>query len=147
MSRLLMFGRSVWERVLEGFRYRPVTIEYPFVSKPLPHMARTRLRNHFPDCTGCLECEAKCPTQAIKIGASPFPHTVGLPKTSKGVSFERNVESFEIDYSQCVFCGICVAACPTGSLTFDRHLFPPKVQAASLKIDLVHIPRSMRRER
>jgi formate hydrogenlyase subunit 6/NADH:ubiquinone oxidoreductase subunit I len=145
MSEIAGFLRLIWERVLEGFRYRPVTIEYPFVAKPLPQMARTRLRNNFPDCTGCLDCEAQCPTQAIKIGASPFPYTVGLPKTSKGIEFERNVESFEIDYSQCVLCGICVSACSTESLTFDRRLFPPKIHAANLKVDLVHIPRSMRR--
>lgn len=145
MRSFFSIFRFLLKRIADALSSRPVTIEYPFVSKPLPQMARTRIKNNFADCTGCLKCEASCPTSAIKITATEFPYKIGLPKTSKGVDFERNTESFEIDYGQCVFCGVCVLGCPTGSLSFERKLSDPQVRFDRLKVDLVHIPRSMRR--
>jgi formate hydrogenlyase subunit 6/NADH:ubiquinone oxidoreductase subunit I len=126
-------------------RRLPVTVEYPFVNKPIPALAHAKLKNNFGECVGCLKCEVQCPTKAITINAFVFGPTIYRPVTSKGIPFERNIEQFKVDYAQCVFCGICVDVCPTQSLTFDRKIPSPQFRERELTIDLVHIPRTMRR--
>jgi NADH-quinone oxidoreductase subunit I len=121
------------------------TIEYPFVVRSLPVKSHTTLKNNFLECTGCLSCESICPVQAIQIDGYEYSPQMRRPQTTSGVSFEREIEGFKVDYSRCVFCGICVDVCPTKSLTYTRAFARPEIQERSLAVDLVHVPRSMRR--
>jgi formate hydrogenlyase subunit 6/NADH:ubiquinone oxidoreductase subunit I len=121
------------------------TVEYPFVVRSLPVMSHTTLKNNFLECTGCKICSDGCPVHAIQIEGYEYSAQMRRPLTSAGVPFDREVENFKIDYSKCIFCGICVEKCPTDSLSFTRSFARPEEQEATLTVDLVHIPRSMRR--
>jgi formate hydrogenlyase subunit 6/NADH:ubiquinone oxidoreductase subunit I len=45
-----------------------------------------------------------------------------------------------------VNCGLCVDICPTASLTNDKVFILPRQDTRHLIIDLVHKPRTLRRE-
>lgn len=123
-----------------------VTVEYPAVYRQPAHGSRLSIRNLFSECIGCHDCETKCPVDCIKILSESYPSIDRAPKTSKGIIFEKKVTSFIIDYNQCVNCGICVDICPTQALSFDKNFITPKQKSTLLAIDLVHKPRSLRKE-
>ena len=51
------------------------------------------------NCTSCLLCMKACPTAAIRID-SP-----------RGEDKKRHLQSFDIDFGICCFCGLCEEAC------------------------------------
>lgn len=145
MNQILQTLMVIFQRLRQSFLQKSVTIEYPFVAKPVAPLARTRIKNLFPECTGCLKCSTVCPVQAIELSGLEYSPGIKRPTTSKGVPFEREIESFVINYSKCTLCGICVQECPTNSLTFDRKISPPQISQHELIVNLVHRPRTMRR--
>jgi len=132
------------EQLSHTFKISSFTVEYPFVVRSLPIGARAQIKNDFRECTGCLKCEDICPTKAIEISGYEYSSTMKRPQTNKGIPHERFVENFKINYSLCVFCGYCVEACPTGSLTFSKNFVKSELNSASLIVDLVHLPRTVR---
>ena len=49
-------------------------------------------------------------------------HTVEV--TEEGARRPRKVnvlDSFEIDYSLCMYCGVCIDVCPFDALAWDEH--------------------------
>jgi NADH-quinone oxidoreductase subunit I len=132
-------------RFRQALDFHSWTVEYPFVVRALPVKAHTTLKNNFLECTGCKACEEICPVEAIRIEGYEYSPQMRRPQTSAGIPFVREVEVFKVDYSRCIFCGICVDACPTKSLNYTRSFARPETQEKSLAVDLVHVPRSMRR--
>lgn len=77
-------------------------------------------------CTSCMICVRECPTWCIHIEA----HSEELPPTtpeaglgrpgghpSRGRERRHNVlDSFDIDWSLCMYCGICIEECPFDAL-------------------------------
>jgi len=122
------------------------TVEFPYVIRHAPQNARVSLRNNFSECIGCHKCQEVCPVQCIDIVSEAYSSKEKAPKTSKGVVFERKVLSYRIDFNTCVNCGICVETCPTGSLTNDKNFVAPRQDPRHLNIDLVHRPRTFRRD-
>jgi formate hydrogenlyase subunit 6/NADH:ubiquinone oxidoreductase subunit I len=141
---------TVLEELLARFRFvvrkKVATIEFPYVIKHAPQNARVSLRNDFSQCIGCHKCEEVCPVHCIDILSEDFPSRDKAPRTSHGVIFEKRVTSFKIDFNKCVSCGICVDICPTGSLIQDKTIILPRQDSRHLVIDLVHRPRTLRRE-
>lgn len=136
----------VYRRLQTFWKWPTATVEYPYVSKSPPLKARAGLRVNFADCIGSLSCAEACPVDCISIETEEFPDPDKIPKTSKGILFERKVTSFKIDYSRCVLCGICIKACPTDAILENKNFPAPRYQMRHLTLDLQHMPRTLRRE-
>ena len=66
--------------------------------------------NWFEDrCTGCASCAKYCPLGIIEIETHPGENNI-----QEGTSYDIDV--FDIDIGRCMFCGICVEACPFDAL-------------------------------
>jgi NADH-quinone oxidoreductase subunit I len=94
---------------------KEVTEQYPDpissrTADDLPARFRGLLYNDIERCTGCRECEIVCPTQCISIETEP-----GSDASKIWVS------TFDVDFSRCIFCGLCVEVCQPVSLVHTRQ--------------------------
>ena len=63
-------------------------------------------------------CVRECPAWCIHLDS----HTVDV--TEEGARRPKKVnvlDSFEIDYSLCMYCGVCIDVCPFDALAWDEH--------------------------
>lgn len=76
------------------------------------------------NCTVCMICVRECPVWCIHLDSHTEPGEGGGPG---GRPRSRHVlDRFAIDYSLCMYCGICVQACP-----FDALFWSPEHDYAS----------------
>jgi NADH-quinone oxidoreductase subunit I len=75
------------------------------------------------NCTSCMLCARECPDWCIYIDS----HQETTPATTEGGRDRaRNVlDRFAIDYSLCMYCGICIEVCP-----FDALFWTPEFDYA-----------------
>jgi formate hydrogenlyase subunit 6/NADH:ubiquinone oxidoreductase subunit I len=94
---------------------KEITEQYPDpissrTSDDLPPRTRGLLFNDIDRCTGCRACEKVCPTQCIKVETEP------------GADVSKIwVAVFDIDFSRCIFCGLCVEVCHPQSLVHTKQ--------------------------
>ncbi|MBB2986087.1 NuoI/complex I 23 kDa subunit family protein [Terracoccus luteus] len=108
------------------------TAEYPDVSPALPPRSRGVIALTEENCTSCMLCARECPDWCIYIDS----HKEELPPTTPGGrARQRNVlDRFAIDFSLCMYCGICIEVCP-----FDALHWSPEFEYAEVDIrDLLH---------
>ncbi|HET9020291.1 MAG TPA: NADH-quinone oxidoreductase subunit I [Ornithinibacter sp.] len=108
------------------------TAEYPDVAPDLPPRSRGVIALLEENCTSCMLCARECPDWCIYIDS----HKETIPATAPGGrERQRNVlDRFAIDFSLCMYCGICIEVCP-----FDALFWSPQFEYAEVDIrDLLH---------
>ncbi|MEO7069188.1 MAG: 4Fe-4S binding protein [Nostocoides sp.] len=108
------------------------TAEYPDAAPELPPRSRGVIALLEENCTSCMLCARECPDWCIYIDS----HKETIPATTEGGrDRQRNVlDRFAIDFSLCMYCGICVEVCP-----FDALHWSPQFEYAEVDIhDMLH---------
>jgi len=108
------------------------TAEYPDTRPDLPPRSRGVIALTEENCTSCMLCARECPDWCIYIDS----HKETLPATTEGGrERQRNVlDRFAIDFSLCMYCGICIEVCP-----FDALHWSPEFEYSETDIrDLLH---------
>ena len=108
----------------------PFTIQYP--EKKIPQHSRFRgqeFRWYDQRCTGCASCAKYCPLGIIRIVTDPDGGN-----EQDGGSYK--VEVFDIDQARCMYCGLCVEACPYDALHMGTGFEAAKLTRQELVIDI-----------
>ncbi len=105
---------------------------YPDALPQLPPRSRGVIALQEENCTVCMLCARECPAWCIYIDS----HKETSPAASQGAR-ERShnmLDRFAIDFSLCMYCGICIEVCP-----FDALHWSPEFEYAEVDIgELVH---------
>ncbi|MFZ5869261.1 MAG: 4Fe-4S binding protein [Actinomycetota bacterium] len=97
---------------------RTTTAEYPDVLPQLPPRSRGVIALLEENCTVCMLCARECPDWCIYIDS--HKETVEVEGAAR--ARQRNVlDRFAIDFSLCMYCGICVEVCPFDALFWSPH--------------------------
>ena len=81
------------------------------------------------NCTVCMLCARECPDWCIYIES----HKQTVPAPDSGRPRVRNVlDRFAIDFSLCMYCGICIEACPYDALFWSPEFGYPETAIAGL---------------
>ncbi len=110
---------------------RAGTQQYPDVEPDLPPRSRGVIALLEENCTVCMLCARECPDWCIYIDS----HKEEFTPPGAGRPRQKNVlDRFAIDFSLCMYCGICIEACP-----FDALFWTPEFEYAEHDIrELLH---------
>lgn len=94
---------------LKAFFSRPVTVIYPYRKMEVAPRGQGLIRLRVTElgdkpvykCTACGICAKNCPQNCITV---------------KKMEDEKQPEVYEVNYSYCIFCRICIDACPFDAL-------------------------------
>ncbi|MGI9665788.1 MAG: NuoI/complex I 23 kDa subunit family protein [Acidimicrobiia bacterium] len=108
-------GKGMWVTLKALFTKAPVTM-YPEEQEiPVPR-ARGVISLDVDNCTVCMLCARECPDWCIYIeGHKEQKDDAKRPRAT--------LDRFDIDYSLCMYCGICVEVCP-----FDALYWSPEYE-------------------
>lgn len=123
----ITFG-ELWKTVTQGAQ----TVQYPHEKEVVAPRARGVIALKEENCTSCMLCVRSCPDWCIYIEGhkdkAPPRREGGKPRTV------QILDRFDIDYSLCMYCGICVEVCP-----FDALFWSPEYEYSEIKIaELIH---------
>ena len=91
---------------------KPMTVQFPRQSIPIPDGYRGEQIVDIDGCTSCGLCFRICPNRAIEMVAAPDEYKDRYPE-----------EYPRIDLGKCCFCGLCQDICPKGSITLTKSFF------------------------
>ena len=108
------------------------TVQYPHEKEELAPRARGVIALHEENCTSCMLCARECPDWCIYIEGhkelAPPRRAGGKPRSV------NKLDRFDIDFSLCMYCGICVEVCP-----FEALFWSPEYEYSEIKIaDMLH---------
>ena len=86
-----------------------------------------------PACTSCMICARECPSWCISIDSHTQP-VADLPAGAR-VRTENVLDRFAIDWSLCMYCGICVEECPFDALAWSADLASPAETLPGLRAE------------
>ena len=108
-----------------------ITQRYPEEKPDLPARSRGVIALKEANCTVCYKCSRECPDWCIYIDAHKETHEPAGGGKGRSV---KVLDRFAIDYSLCMYCGICVEVCP-----FDALFWSPEFEYAEYDIqNLIH---------
>jgi len=111
------------------------------VSERLPQHARFRGEEftwYEQRCTGCASCAKYCPLGIIEIATSESGEQV-----QEGQKY--NIDVFDIDIGRCMFCGLCVEACPYDALHMGSGFEEGTYRRADLVINKERLMKAPKR--
>ena len=112
---------------LKNLLRRPFTVQYPEQkNEQHPRFRGQEFTWYEQRCTGCASCAKYCPLGIIRIVTDP-----NGGNEQDGGSYK--VDVFDIDQARCMYCGLCVEACPYDAL----HMGSGFEAAAYRREDLV----------
>jgi NADH-quinone oxidoreductase subunit I len=108
-----------------------ITQQYPDVRPDLPPRSRGTIALLEENCTVCMLCARECPDWCIYIDS--HKEEVVVPGAAR--PRQRNMlDRFDIDFSLCMYCGICIEVCP-----FDALHWSPEFEYAETDVlNLLH---------
>src|SRR5690625_5169712 len=101
--------------------FRPVaTEEYPFEKLPTEprYHGRHQLNYHPDGLEKCIGCELWAWARAADANYVEAGNNTPDAQYSPG---ERYGKVYQINYLRCIFCGLCIEACPTRALTMTNE--------------------------
>jgi len=118
---------------------KPFTVQYPEEAVPqAPRFRGEEFAWYEERCTGCATCAKFCPLGIIKIQTCPSGINV-----QEGQSYAVNV--FDIDIGRCMFCGLCVEACPYHALFMGSDFERGRYRREDLVIPMEELKQSEKR--
>jgi NADH-quinone oxidoreductase subunit I len=110
----------------------PHTVQYPREKETPAPRARGVIALFEENCTACMLCARECPDWCIYIEGHKY---LAPPRREGGKPRQKNaLDRFDIDFSLCMYCGICVEVCP-----FDALFWSPEFEFSEPHIaDLLH---------
>jgi NADH-quinone oxidoreductase subunit I len=92
------------------------TYQYPEEQRPIPERSRglhklRRRKDGTPVCVACYCCQTACTPNAIDIVA----------EESDDPAVEKRPKEFRINMLRCIFCGMCVEACPKDAIYMTKE--------------------------
>jgi NADH-quinone oxidoreductase subunit I len=110
--------------------------EPPVSAQDLPARSRGVIGLLEENCTVCMLCARECPDWCIYIEShkEPVPAEPGAAPRRGGRQVRNALDRFAIDFSLCMYCGICIEVCP-----YDALFWSPEFSYAETDIrDLTH---------
>ena len=126
------FGEMVQTLKPDSMGGGPVTVQYPHEKEEPTPRARGVISLHEENCTACMLCARECPDWCIYIEGHKY---LAPPRREGGKPRQKNaLDRFSIDFSLCMYCGICVEVCP-----FEALFWSPEFEYSEVRIaDLLH---------
>jgi NADH-quinone oxidoreductase subunit I len=126
-----MYGMGIVKGLLvtlKNARRKPFTTQYPEQRLELAARFRGQEFTWYVDrCTGCASCAKYCPLGIIRIETDPN----GGNEQDGGT---YRVDTFDIDQARCMYCGLCVEACPYDALHMGSNFEASQARRADLVI-------------
>jgi NADH-quinone oxidoreductase subunit I len=113
--------------------HRPITLQYPEERAQMTLRFRGRLvlpidpEKGINRCTACRRCMQTCPNHSIEVEKAVEKDERGRSKASR----------YLYNLATCMFCNLCVEACPYSALVMSDEYELATTDKSSLVIDLV----------